>query len=175
MNGDYKKIVKHYENCLEKFGDNHLGVDWPNPNDVKTRYQIMFELTFRNELSEFSLLDFGCGAAHFYDFLLEKNIRFLYTGMDLSNKFISLCRLKYPSEKFICCEILESPEVIESYDYIVLNGVFTEKRELSNKEMFNYFSKVIKILFDKCKLGLAFNVMTKHVDWGEGRSLSSVI
>jgi cyclopropane fatty-acyl-phospholipid synthase-like methyltransferase len=165
MNGDYKKIVKHYENCLEKFGDNHLGVDWPNPNDVKTRYQIMFELTFRNELSEFSLLDFGCGAAHFYDFLLEKNIRFLYTGMDLSNKFISLCRLKYPSEKFICCDILESPEVIESYDYIVLNGVFTEKRELSNKEMFNYFSKVIKILFDKCKLGLAFNVMTKHVDW----------
>jgi cyclopropane fatty-acyl-phospholipid synthase-like methyltransferase len=165
MNENYKTIVKHYENCLEKFGDTHLGVDWPKLEDVIIRYQVMFELINQNKLSEFSILDFGCGAAHFYDFLIKKNIKFHYAGLDLSNKFISLCRLKFPSEKFICCDILETPEVIGLYDYIILNGVFTEKRELSNDEMFDYFNKVIKILYDKCRIGLAFNVMTKHVDW----------
>lgn len=29
----YRSIVDHYEACLEKHGDSHLGVDWPNPKD----------------------------------------------------------------------------------------------------------------------------------------------
>ena len=31
--------------------------------------------------------------------------------------------------------------------------------------MFEYFQKVIKILFTKINIGLAFNVMSKQVDW----------
>jgi hypothetical protein len=51
------------------------------------------------------------------------------------------------------------------FDYIILNGVFTEKRELSFDEMYEYFKTLIKVLYLKTKVGLAFNVMTKYVDW----------
>ena len=31
--------------------------------------------------------------------------------------------------------------------------------------MFEYFKKMIKLLYFKSSKGIAFNVMTKHVDW----------
>jgi len=37
MDKKYTKIVTHYEDCLEKHGDTHLGVDWPNQQDVYKR------------------------------------------------------------------------------------------------------------------------------------------
>jgi hypothetical protein len=33
--------VSHYENCFEKYGDNHLGVDWPKIEEVDIQYQVI--------------------------------------------------------------------------------------------------------------------------------------
>jgi len=46
-----------------------------------------------------------------------------------------------------------------------MNGVFTEKRGLSFDEMFSYFKELMKKVFSHAKIGIAFNVMSKHVDW----------
>ena len=164
MNRQYLKIIEHYEECFNKYGDNNMGVDWPNLDDALVRYKIMLDIV--PSIGEYTLLDFGCGAAHLYDFILKnghQNIR--YTGLDISNEFINVCRQKYPDVTFICKDILESSEQIGIFDYIILNGVFTEKRELSFDEMYEYFKKMIKLLYLKTNKGIAFNVMTKHVDW----------
>jgi SAM-dependent methyltransferase len=160
----YLKIVEHYENCLRKFGDNHLGVDWPKAEEALLRYKIMLEII--SEQKNCTLLDFGCGTAHLYDFILKNNYQNIqYTGLDISNEFIKVCKKKYPAVTFISKDILESAELLEKFDYIILNGVFTEKLELSFDEMFEYFKKIIKLLYLKTNIGIAFNVMTKHVDW----------
>jgi SAM-dependent methyltransferase len=160
----YLKIVEHYEDCLRKYGDNHLGVDWPKEEDALLRYKIMLEIISENE--NCSLLDFGCGTAHLYDFILKngcQNIK--YSGLDISNEFIKACKQKYPDVNFICKDIMESSEQIEKFDYIILNGVFTEKLELSFDEMFEYFKRMIELLYLKANKGIAVNLMTKHVDW----------
>jgi SAM-dependent methyltransferase len=160
----YFKIIEHYENCLKKFGDNHLGVDWPDAEDAILRYKIMLEIIPVHK--DCSLLDFGCGTAHLYDFLVKNSYKNIsYTGLDISNEFIKVCRQKYPGISFNCYDILETPEQIEKFDYIVLNGIFNEKRELSFDEMFEYFKNLIRAIFLKTNYGIAFNVMTKHVDW----------
>ena len=46
-----------------------------------------------------------------------------------------------------------------------MNGVFTEKRELTFNEMWDYFTKIITVVYEKCNVGFAFNVMSKNVDW----------
>ena len=46
-----------------------------------------------------------------------------------------------------------------------MNGVFTEKRKLSFDEIWDYFTKMIPVVFQKCNKGIAFNVMSKNVDW----------
>jgi hypothetical protein len=46
-----------------------------------------------------------------------------------------------------------------------MNGVFTEKRELTFEEMLTYFKDVATQVFNKAKIAIAFNVMSPHVDW----------
>ena len=52
-----------------------------------------------------------------------------------------------------------------SYDYAICNGTFTEKLDLTFDEMFDFFSKTITTLFKNSKKGIAFNVMSNHVDY----------
>ncbi len=162
---DYKVILKHYESCLEKYGDTHKGVDWPNYGDAVKRYEVMLDLVKTNEQSN-TLLDFGCGAAHLYEYILNNKIEGIeYSGLDLSQKFIELCKKKYPMIKFYLVDILKEGSQVPDFDYVIMNGVFTEKRELSFDEMFEYFKQMVKTVYKKTKKGVAFNVMSKHVDW----------
>jgi SAM-dependent methyltransferase len=165
-NQNYLKIVSHYEACLDEHGDTHLGVDWPNLQDALTRYRVMLEVIREKEPTKVSLLDFGCGAAHLYDYILANGITDIeYSGLDLSPRFIQLSREKHPALKFYCLDILKDPAGLPIFDYIVMNGVFTEKRELSHDEMWEYFKQVIRATFKLAKSGMAFNVMSTHVDW----------
>ena len=160
----YLKIKEHYEACLEKHGDTHLGVDWPKEEDVKTRYRVMLDVV-KDKGDANTLLDFGCGTAHLFEFMKENRPSLKYSGLDLSEKFISVCREKYPDLNFYAVDILEDSDSVQEFDYVVMNGVFTEKRELSFDEMFLYFKEMVSAVFKKTRKGLAFNVMSKHVDW----------
>jgi SAM-dependent methyltransferase len=160
----YRRIVAHYESCLERHGDTHRGVDWPRLDDAEKRYAVMLDLV-RSE-QPVTLLDFGCGAGHFYEYLQRRHIGHVrYTGLDLSPRFVDLCRTKFPDVRFYCLDILDEAAQLPRFDYIVLNGVFTEKRELSYEQMLEYVFAVLRAVFSRANAGIAFNVMSKHVDW----------
>lgn len=163
----YTEIVKHYEDCLAKHGDNHLGVDWPKIEDVDTRYRIMLDIIqFCKEAENITLLDFGCGTAHLKEYIHKNNFRNItYAGLDLSSKFVEVAKYKYPESAFYCMDILEAGQNLPQFDIIIMNGVFTEKRALSFDEMWEYFQKMISIVFKHAKKGISFNVMSKNVDW----------
>ena len=162
----YIEIVEHYEACLAKYGDCHLGVDWPKVQDAETRYRVMLQLIRRPCPTVVTLLDFGCGASHLYEHILANDISAIeYIGLDLSPKFIELSRKKFPHNRYVCADILEDPETVPVSDYIVMNGVFTEKRGLTFDEMLAYFERMLRAAFAKAQIGIAFNVMSKHVDW----------
>ncbi len=163
----YLRIVSHYEQCLERHGDTHLGVDWPKKEDAARRYRVMLEVIRpEHDGTNVRLLDFGCGASHLYEYLIERGIDHIsYAGLDLSEKFIILSRRKFPQNDYYCADILDARTELPNFDYIVMNGVFTEKRELSFDEMLDYFRRMIKAVFAKADRGIAFNVMSKQVDW----------
>lgn len=166
----YIDLVKYYESCFQKYGDNNRGVDWPNEQDAKKRYQIMLDVVKYDSINEkkdnVSILDFGCGLAHLYGYMINNNVKYKYLGMDMSNEFIKKCKDKYPAIDFFQCDILKERENYnECCDYICINGVFTEKREMKYEEMLSYFKFMIKRLFNMCNRGIVFNVMSKDVDW----------
>ena len=35
-------------------------------------------------------------------------------------------------------------ELLPEFDYIIMNGVFTEKRELTDEKMWDFFTKILK-------------------------------
>ena len=166
-----RHIVSHYEECLRNFGDSHRGVDWPNAADAETRYRVMLDVIRTPSDTDAgvtqSLLDFGCGASHLYTYLLAtgRASSLKYRGVDLSEQFIALSRRKYPHLSYVCADLLESPDSIPASDYVVANGVFTEKCGLSFDQMLNLFQQLISALYQKARSGLAFNVMSTQVDW----------
>ena len=163
----YKEIIKHYENCLERHGDSHLGVDWPNEEDVFKRYKVMLEIiSLKKQEGEITLLDFGCGTAHLLDYIKKNNFENIkYFGLDISEKFITVCKEKHPDTVFYCVDVLNSVYELPKFDYIIMNGVFTEKRALTFEEMWEYFSEMVKRVYSLANNGIAFNVMSKQVDW----------
>jgi SAM-dependent methyltransferase len=166
-NKKYLSIKQHYENCLDKHGDSHLGMDWPKLEDVDKRYGIMLELILlKNTASEkLSILDFGCGTSHFYEFLLKNKMNLNYSGLDISEKPIEISRKKFPQNTYYCLDILDKSEQLPNFDYIIMNGIFTEKIDLTFEEMFDYMKNVLTVIFQKANKGIAFNVMSKAVDW----------
>lgn len=161
----YQNIYKHYEDCLEKNGDSHKGVDWPNKKDAELRYFTMLSLLPSQK--PISLLDFGCGLSHLYEFMQSsvkyKNIK--YYGLDISEKFIEKSQKKFPENTYYHLDILQSDNNDLNFDYIIANGVFTEKLSLTHAEMFDFLTKTLKKLFLMANEGVIFNVMNKHVDW----------
>jgi SAM-dependent methyltransferase len=163
---DYRQIVDHYERCLARHGDTHLGVDWPRLEDAETRYRVMLDL-IPPDCSNLSVLDFGCGAGHLYEFLRRHPRPGLrYSGLDLSGRFVELCRSKYPDVEFFEADLLkESVDGLTRPDFVIANGVFTEKRGLGFDPMLGYFEALVSRLFALARVGIAFNVMSSHVDW----------
>jgi SAM-dependent methyltransferase len=165
--GKYLEIVEHYESCLERHGDTHLGVDWPNARDVERRYDVMLDMIPLDAPETITLLDFGCGAAHLYEHIGKRRLhhRFAYSGLDLSPKFVAFCRQKFPSVPFYCLDLMQADAGLPQFDYVVMNGVLTEKLTLSEADMLDYFQVLLPRVFAKARTGLAFNVMSKQVEW----------
>lgn len=166
LTADYSEIVAHYEACLARFGDTHRGVDWPNAADAETRYRVMLEVIRPTSQQSISLLDFGCGAGHLLEYLRNQGRSDIaYTGLDMSPQFVSLCERKLSGARFLCADVLREAAGLPEVDYVVMNGVFTEKRSLPFEEMFDYFREVLRRVYPLARCGIAFNVMSKHVDW----------
>jgi len=158
---NYLKIAKHYDECFKKHGDSNLGVDWPNHEDTLIRHEVMSNMIKTNNAT---ILDFGCGLGHFYEFIKSNNLPIQYSGLDINESFVNACKAKYPYLNFYHIDILQNNN-IPNFDYIICNGTFTEKRDLTQNEMMEFFTSTIKELWSKCNTGLAFNLMSKHVDW----------
>lgn len=161
----YSGIITHYENCLSRFGDTHLGVDWQNAEDADKRYQVMLNMMGNEQDQTVTLLDFGCGTAGLLDYINKyKMPAITYSGLDISPAFIKVCKIKYPSIFFYNIDILEPNISLPHFDYIIMNGVFTEKLNLSHQQMYQYFCSMVENVFPFCKKGIAFNLRSKQVD-----------
>ena len=163
----YLDIVAHYEACLAAHGDTHRGVDWPNADDAAKRYDVMLGvLGHPRRPPSPVLLDHGCGTGHLLDHLRRVGLGDVrYLGADISPRFIEVCRRKFPGESFTLVDVLREPSKLPAADFIIANGVFTEKRSLSWEAMWAHTRQMITAIYRTARVGLAFNVMSHHVDW----------
>jgi SAM-dependent methyltransferase len=163
---DYASIVRHYEDCLRRHGPTHQGVDWPRLEDLRVRFDVMLDVIRPGDLNP-SILDLGCGPGLLLDHLraTDRLDMISYTGIDLSSLMIeSACRL-WPGFRFEARDILVAPLPPESVDYILMNGVLTEKQTLSEEAMATYATRLITAAFGMARRAIAFNVMSVNVDW----------
>jgi SAM-dependent methyltransferase len=162
----HRQIITHYESCLAEHGASAKGMDWPNEEDLCTRFDVMLGVINKKDQA-LSLLDLGCGVGLFVDHLEKRGIfqQFKYWGIDVSAKMITAAKQRHPGTHFEIRDILSNPLLPGDVDFVIMNGVLTEKRGLRFEQMEDYAKALIKSAYDSCRYGLAFNVMSSHVDW----------
>ena len=168
MNNDWSPLVTHYERCLELYGATPKGVDWPNVPDLAVRYHTLLGLLDGAAPEPRPvLLDLGCGPGLLLDYLRATGRLEMatYRGIDLSPAMVGAARARWPDRDISCRDVVKDPLPEQSVDYVVMNGVLTEKQTLSHEVMAGIAKQLIVAAFTAARVGIAFNVMSRHVDW----------
>jgi len=152
---------KHYKKTFIEHGPTAQGVDWKNKDEANIRYKIILNIIRNNNTS---LLDVGCGYGGLLKYSKKEKININYTGIDLVKEMINEAKKQNPKNKFINANILEyNPK--NKFDYVIANGLLTQKLSSSNKEMEKFMFDLINKMWDISKEGIAFNILTTQVDF----------
>jgi SAM-dependent methyltransferase len=157
----------HYGQKFEEHGPTSKGVDWGKEEDVKIRYDKMLAVIDEGDLSgeaPVSLLDVGCGFGGLFAYAKDKSIILDYTGIDVCENMIRYATDNVNDAKFYCEDILESRTDL-TFDYVVCNGILTQKLSVGIKDMDRYAHLLIRRMYELCNKGIAFNIMTTKVNF----------
>ena len=84
----------------------------------------------------------------------------------MSPKLLEAARSKHPEADFVLGDPFDLTEIWSARpDYVVFGQIFTCRLQMTFAEMTDYMTRMLRLAFTHCRRGLAFNVMSKHVDW----------
>lgn len=111
--------------------------------------------------SDATVHEIGCGLGHYYEFLTSRfpDKRITYSGSDVTPGFVSACRDKFPRSAFFLRDLATEP-CEDSYDYIVLPGVFYHLAGTDEVAFFEYCKALLKQAFSMSRRGIAVNFIT---------------
>jgi SAM-dependent methyltransferase len=160
-----KRLRTHYDQTFGLHGPTSLGVDWGiDKGRLELRYDRMLDLVRDEKENNWSLLDVGCGYGGLLEHARSKSISPIYYGLDVSESMIAWGLEKFPEATFLCRDVLSMPDESE-FDYVICNGILTQKLDTPGLEMDAYANRLIRKLFSIAKKGAAFNVMTTKVNF----------
>lgn len=114
----------------------------------------------------FSVHDVGMGFADFADYIKNKfpNKKIEYSGSEILQEFVDASSYKFSDCKFYCRDIAEKAPS-ETYDYVVMSGIFHQRRDSSIRDWEKFAEKILFNSFKICKKGIAFNFISPFVDF----------
>ena len=163
---DHHDIVASCERDFDEHGDTFRGAGWTKSEaEAERRYDVMLDLVA--DQGDYTLLDFGCGTARLLDYATRTGVvgGMDYSGLDLSQKVMDVCRNKHPDRHFYCIDVLSDDSGLPVFDFVVMNGIFHYKGVMTQVEMLDYFGRLLTTVARHARRGLAFNVMSTHVEW----------
>lgn len=157
-------LINHYENLYKKHDKSPLSLQHANLTQQLKRYSIISTKI----KPHFSILDFGCGFADFYKFLLKnKNHIGEYTGVDIVPSFIKENKKQFLENRkvnFINKSLLEIDQ-ISKVDYSIACGTFNNFIPNINEK--EYLQNSLLRLFEISREGISFNLLSTYVDYQE--------
>ena len=154
---DDARTREHFEALAAAHGGDVRALDWGSRASQEQRFAVLASI---GDLDGARVLDVGCGQADFHAWLLARDIRCDYTGLDLSPAMIAHCRARFPDQTFEVCNILEQDPPAENYDFVFASGIFYLRRH----EPERYLRAMIERMFALCRRGMAFNSLSS---WNE--------
>jgi SAM-dependent methyltransferase len=149
------KIENHYRTLLKEHGDSAEAAQYSSRESQFLRFAALARI---GNLAGKRILDFGCGTASFAEYLKATGqTPGFYCGVDVVEEFFKHARKKVPEGHFCLPDKLGD----QRFDYAFVSGVFNNRRKGNRK----FWQDTVTSLFTRCDEGLAFNMMTTHVDF----------
>ena len=118
-----------------------------------------------NQLNPERVLDVGCGLSNYYEYLISKKFIGEYIGIDVSLEMLEISKLKFPKNLYMCGELEEIQAELKEVDFIVSSQTFNRKLHFSDN--YEEIESFIKSAVDIARHGVAFDLMSDHVDFFE--------
>jgi SAM-dependent methyltransferase len=160
-------LGEHYGRAFAMYGATPEGVDWgPDAADHLLRLDRMLAVLELGEKQETppTFLDVGCGYGSLLDLIHERELSLAYTGIDICPQMVEFAKSKYINYEWLVGDLL-SMDNGRRFDYLICNGVLTQKLSASIHDMDLFLRVFVSKMFDLCNIGIAFNVMTTHVNF----------
>ena len=142
-NSKFKELINNnilfYDNRVSIHGTSYKSLNWGSKESQNLRFKI---LTTIGEFDKKRILDFGCGIGDYYAWLIENNYYVNYTGIDISSKMIQQASKLFSTGTFHHQNIFIKP-LENSFDFILLSGVFTYTDELFFQNVFQSYLKSV--------------------------------
>lgn len=165
MDAITQSLKAHYAKTFSEHGCTAAGVDWGTDASVALRNNSMLALvgsdTYRPDAP--SLLDVGCGYGQLLDDAKTQQLTIDYTGLDVVSEMVAAGQQRHPDATFRQGDVFELGE--ERFDYLVCNGILTQKLTASQLDMRAFAKRLISHLYEHCSRGIAFNVMSNRVNF----------
>jgi len=108
--------------------------------------------------------DWGCGYGAMFGYLdgVFGTAMTRYTGYDISQEMLAAAKTKCADARAV---FVNGGDVTTEADYTFVSGTFNVKLEASDEEWDAYIKRHLEAMYAKSSRGIAFNLLTSHVDW----------
>ena len=150
----HHRLKDYYDPLLSKHGGSYRGMGWVSDHLQTIRFEAMYAIA---DISSASVLDIGCGAAGFLDWLTQRDYTGCYTGIDFQEKMIELARAQHPGSKFPkamfeCNDFLNVARKFGA-QYVFASGIFP----LADMSL---LKRTVTEMFYVAEQGVAFNCLS---------------
>lgn len=156
---DRDSIVRRYTERFETFGVDVRTL--ASGSDERHRLQHAVHAS-AGDANGKSVLDVGCGLAHYYEFLRGRGSDVRYTGYDIVPAFIESNRQRYPEAQF---ELRDATRdgIVHEADFVVMCEVFNNRYEhASNVEV---VQRAMRDAFDHAREAVTIDLLSTYVDY----------
>lgn len=115
---------------------------------------------------DFTVHDVGCGMADFLSFLKRRlpGKRIRYSGTEILEEFRREAAGRHPESEFFLRDLAEGPGG-DRHDYVVLSGVFHQRRDTRIPEWERFAQALLRNSFAMAGKGIGFNFISPFVDF----------
>ena len=164
QNNIRKSQEKYYRELYHKHKGTPMAVSSESLEHKKLRFEQIVRIFSHDD--DFTVHEVGMGLADLNSFiqnrLKHKNI--IYSGSDILKEFVEESCIRFPNLNFYHRDLAKKP-YSDFYDYVVMSGLFHQRRENTIREWERYVCAILKNSFKMCTKGIAFNLISPFVDY----------
>lgn len=154
-----RRLIKYY-NYFNDENSDAIRQQWSSQNNQQNRFSVIaYQLP--RVLKKIEVLDVGCGLANFCEYMMDRNRKMDYTGVEINPTFFKECCERHPEAKFHLTDILDF-EPKKKFDYVIASGSLSFVIQNYRKVVL----EMIRKMFSLTRKKVVFNLLDKERNEG---------